>query len=114
MHNLNSSHHDNYRLAIATTEGMHYFPTDQIVRCEADGNYTRIFLSNKKSIIASRTLKEYDEILSWYNFIRVHRAHLVNKAFVKTYLNDRFVVLNDETMVEVSRRKSEEVKNLLK
>ncbi len=113
MHNLKSTHEDNYKLAIATTEGMHYFPTNEIIRLEADGNYTRIFLINKKMIIASKTLKEFDEILSDYDFIRVHRTHLVNKKFVKRYLNERFVILQDETSVEVSRRKSEDVKNIL-
>ena len=113
LHNLKSEQPNDYRLAISTTEGTYFYQPDEIVRCEADGNYTKFFLLNKKQVIASRTLKEYDEILGDQQFIRVHRAHLVNKRYVKSYTNDHELQMIDNATVEVSRRKWDEVKKLL-
>jgi len=114
LHNLKSETPKDYRLSISTTEGTYFYPTDDIVRCEADSNYTKFFLRNQKPIITSRTLKEFDEILSDHGFIRVHRGHLINKKFVKSFSNDHEVQLTDGTTVEVSRRKWDEVKVALR
>ncbi len=103
---------DDYRLAINTTEGTHFLLPADIIRCEADGNYTLFYLNNKKKIMASRTLKEYDEILTDYNFIRVHKSHLVNKKYIQSFSSDH-VTLSDASLVEVSRRKSALIKSEL-
>ncbi len=98
-----------YRLAINTTEGTHFLKPEEIIRCEADGNYTLFYIQNKKKILASRTLKEYDEILADYNFLRVHKSHLVNKKFIRSFSTDH-LVLKDDSTVEVSRRRTAEIK----
>lgn len=113
LHNLKTEQPNDYQLAIASTEGTYFYQPDEIVRCEADGNYTKFFLLNKKQVIASKTLKEYDEILGDQQFIRVHRAHLVNKKYVKSFTNDHELQMIDNATVEVSRRKWDEVKTKL-
>lgn len=113
LHNLRTEQPGDYRLAIATTSGTHFYQPDEIVRCEADGNYTKFFLLNKKPVIASKTLKEFDEILSGQQFIRVHRAHLVNKRHIRSLTNDHELQLSDDSSVEVSRRRWDEVKKIL-
>ncbi|MEO6166525.1 MAG: LytTR family DNA-binding domain-containing protein [Chitinophagales bacterium] len=113
LHNLKTEQPNDYRLAISTTVGTYFYQTDEIIRCEADGNYTKFFLINKKPVIASKTLKEFDEILSGQQFIRVHRAHLVNKKYIRSLTNDHELHLSDDSSVEVSRRRWEEVKRIL-
>lgn len=113
LHNLKTEEPGDYRLAIATTEGTHFYQPAEIIRCEADGNYTKFFLTNKKPVIASRTLKEFDEILSGQQFIRVHRAHLVNKRYIRSFTNDHELQMSDDATVEVSRRRWEDVKRML-
>ncbi|MFM2358425.1 MAG: hypothetical protein RLY16_418 [Bacteroidota bacterium] len=58
-------------------------------------------------------MKEYEDILLQYNFLRVHKSHLVNKSFIVDYLNQGFVVLKDKVQVPVSRQRKREVAALL-
>ena len=113
LYNLKAKEEDEYRLAIATSEGIFFFHPAEIIRCEAIGNYTKFFLSNKKSFLSSRTLKEYDDLLADKQFLRVHRTHLVNKKYIHSLSGDRDVKLTDGSSVEVSRRKWDVVKDKL-
>ncbi len=113
IHNLNTEKKSEYRLALNTTEGTYFLKTEEIIRCEADSNYTKFFLNKRKNMISSKTLKEYEELLSEYNFLRVHKSHLVNRKFIKSLSNDGFIILNDDSKIEVSRRRYSEVKETL-
>ncbi|MFZ4522499.1 MAG: LytR/AlgR family response regulator transcription factor [Bacteroidales bacterium] len=113
LHNIKAHSADEFRLAIQTREGVHYLWPAEIIRCEADGNYTRIFMENGKSLLISKTLAEYDSLLTPHHFIRTHKSHLVNRYFVSFIDHDGFVVLKDKSKIEVSRRRKEEVLNAL-
>ena len=103
------------RLAINNVNGTTYINPDKIIRLEADSNYTQIFLSDGKKLVASRTLKEFDEMLSGFGFFRVHNAHLINLSLVEKYVKGEggFVVMNDGTSIEVSRLKKKDLLTLL-
>jgi two-component system LytT family response regulator len=75
------------RIAISNSDGVHLVEIEDIIRCEADGNYTKICLINGELILTSKTLKEYDTMLMEFNFERVHNSHLVNMRHIKKYLN---------------------------
>jgi two-component system LytT family response regulator len=113
LHNHKIKQPEYFRLAINTTEGTHLLSTDDIIRCEGDVNYTRFHMMGKSPVLASRTLKEYDELLSDHHFIRIHRAHLVNRKYVVSITTDHKVKMRDGTMVDISKRKFTEVKELL-
>jgi two-component system LytT family response regulator len=114
MHNMSVNSTDEFKLALPTKEGVHFlFPAD-IVRCEALGNYTKFFVTSGKSYVISKTLGEYDTLLTPQNFIRTHKSHLVNKKFISFIDHDGFAVLKDNTRIEVSRRRKEEVMEALK
>jgi two-component system LytT family response regulator len=109
MHNMQAPSAEEFRLALPTKEGVHFLVPQDIIRCEAMGNYTRFFATNNRRYIISRTLAEYDALLTPYNFIRTHKSHLVNKNHISFIDHDGFVVLKDGTKVEVSRRRKPEV-----
>lgn len=113
LHNLHEEKISNYRLAVSTTDGTFFFSPLDIIRLEADGNYTRFYLKEKKPILTSKILKEYDELLSEQDFIRVHRAHLVNKKYVKELSGEHELIMTDNSIVEIIRRKWDEVKKSL-
>jgi len=113
MHNITASK-DEFRLALPTKDGVHFLVPHEIIRCESLGNYTRFFAVNNRSYLISKTLGEYDALLSPYNFIRTHKSHLVNRKFISFIDHDGFVILKDNTKVEVSRRRKEEVMAALK
>lgn len=113
LHNYKMQQPKHFRLAINTTEGTHLLNTDDIIRCEGDVNYTRFFMHLKSPVLASKTLKEYDELLSDHQFIRVHRAHLVNRKYVTAITPDHKLKMHDGSTVDISKRKFTEVKELL-
>jgi two-component system LytT family response regulator len=114
MHNIQSPSSDEFRLALPTKEGVHYLQPAEIVRCEAVGNYTKFFIEGGKHYLISKTLGEYDVLLTPQQFIRTHKSHLVNKKFIAFIDHDGFAVLKDKSKVEVSRRRKEEVMEALK
>ena len=80
---------------------------DQIIRCEADRNYTSFFLKNGKKILVSRSLKDYETLLTGHNFLRVQQSHLVNLDYVDRYDkgNGGAVVMKDGSEVPLSPAK---------
>jgi two-component system LytT family response regulator len=103
-----------YKIAISTIKGTFFYPIKKIIRLEGDGNYTRLFFEGDKPILASKTLKEFEDILVMHGFIRVHRSHLVNKHFVESVLFDGFIEMSDKSRIEISRRRKEIVMQQLK
>ncbi|HET9430774.1 MAG TPA: LytTR family DNA-binding domain-containing protein [Chitinophagaceae bacterium] len=98
------------KVAIPTTEGFEMIPIDDIVRCEADDNYTHLFLKNKSKIISSRHLKEMEEQLKEFpSFIRVHHSYIVNLNEVVRYVRGEggYLVMTDGSTVNVSRSRKE-------
>jgi two-component system LytT family response regulator len=72
------------RLVLKTQESVHVVDLDDIIRCEADRNYTSFFLVGGKKILVSKTLKEYENLLSNHNFLRVQQSHLINIDFCRS------------------------------
>lgn len=97
------------RLVLKTQESVHVVELDQIIRCEADRNYTSFFLVGGKKILVSKTLKEYETLLSAHNFLRVQQSHLINIDYVDRYdkKNGGAVVMKDGSEVPLSPAKRE-------
>lgn len=112
-YNLGAAKED-FRMAIATLKGTYYYDIKKIIRLEGEGNYTRLYFESDKPLLASRTLKDFEEILSAYGFIRAHRSHLVNKRFVTSVQFDGFIEMADKSQIEISRRRKEAVMQQLK
>jgi two-component system, LytTR family, response regulator len=98
------------KIAVPTLEGYELIPADHLVHCEADDNYTHLYLKNKKSITACRTLKEMEEQLHDFSFfIRVHHSFIVNLNEVTKYIRGEggYLVMNDGSTINVSRSRKE-------
>jgi two-component system LytT family response regulator len=98
------------RITLPTFEGLRFIVLKDIIRCEADNNYTNFFLSSGEKVLVTRTLKEYDETLSGLDFIRVHQSHLVNSKYIDRYIkgDGGTIIMTDGSHVEVSRRRKED------
>ncbi len=96
-------------LVIPMRDGDRHLPVADIIRCEAEGNYTLFHLRKGERVMSSRTLNSYEEFLSEHDFLRVHRSHIVNKAHVRTVGAMDVLVMDDGSRVEVSRRRKAEV-----
>jgi len=104
------------RIALNDSENIHYVQIDQIIKCESEGSYTTFYLTEKRKIVVSRILKEYEELLADYGFVRVHHSHLINKEKVIRYdkTEGGQIVLDENHTSPVSKRKKEQVLALLK
>lgn len=98
------------KIAIPTLEGLLFYNIADIIHLEANRNYTTIYFNNDVKLIASKTLKDFEELLPSDIFIRIHHSHLINLHYIKRYMkgDGGQIVLQDGTIVDVARRKKEE------
>ena len=110
FHNLKHFQNDQKKITLPTSNGLNVYSVKDIIRCQAEVNYTNFFLTSKNKMLVTKTLKEYEELLNDYDFIRVHNSHLINLHHVKNYSRGEggTVTMSDGTTVDVSRRKKEE------
>jgi two-component system LytT family response regulator len=104
------------KIAIHTQEAMYFFDLDEITRFEANSNYTFIFFVNGSKMLASKTLKEFEELLPPKQFFRVHHSSIINLKFVRKYLKSDggTIEMADGTHVDISRRKKEDFLQMVK
>ena len=107
LQNMKTLQQTHKKIALPTINGLVFMPVQNIVRCESTGNYTRIFFTDKKNLMVSRPLKEFEELLSDVDFFRVHNSHLINMQQMQSYIQGEggFALMSDGTQVEVSRRR---------
>ena len=72
-------------MALPTQEGIFYVPIREIIRGESDANYTIFHFLGRKKIMVSKNLKEYEELLSPYGFVRVHNQYPVSYTHLDVY-----------------------------
>jgi two-component system LytT family response regulator len=98
------------QIAVPTRDGFEMILIDQLIRCEADDNYTRLFLKNNKVLLICKTLKETEEQLREFNFFaRVHHSFLVNLNEVTRYVrgDGGYLIMRDGSTVDVSKSRKE-------
>lgn len=108
---------DNFkRIALSNSDGIHLFEVSDIIRCESEDNYTKFYIKNSKPILISKTLKEYEELLTEHGFERIHQSHLINLAYLKSYIkkDGGYVIMADNVNLPISQRKKERLQELLK
>jgi two-component system, LytTR family, response regulator len=105
------------KMAIPTITGLHFVPVQDILRFEAKGNYTTIFLSGADPILATKKIKDYEDVLPDSIFCRIHNSHIINLSKIREYQKGRggMVVMEDGSVIEVATRRREEfLRRLLK
>ena len=103
------------KIAIATMDGMEIVLVENIVYMEAAGNYTQIYFITGKPMVASKTLKDFEDLLQGSGFFRIHNASLINLVFVKKYIkgDGGQVLLSNGSVLDVARRRKEELIEML-
>ena len=98
-------------ISITATEGIHIIQLSEIVRLEAVSNYTKFYLHDNKQLLVSKTMGDYEELLLQNNFFRIHRSHIINLRYLRTFHKNEAgtVELKDGTLLDVSDRKKKEL-----
>ena len=99
----------NHKLALPTLDGLVFVKVSDIIYCEASSNYTEIIVQDGKKYVVSRTLKEYEDLLTGHNFYRIHNSYLINLNAIKKYIRGEggYVVMNNDQSLTVSKRKKD-------
>lgn len=94
------------KIALPTKEGYVFILTDSITSIEADGNYSKVCFSDRKPLIVSKTLQDFEETLDKNQFLRLHRSYLVNLNHAQSFnTKEKYLVLSDGSNIPVSSRK---------
>lgn len=105
------------KMAVPTVDGLIFINLREVVRLEAKSSYTQIKLENGEVVVATRTIKDYEDILPETLFCRIHNSHIINLQKIEKYHKGRggYVILEDGSEIEVaSRRRQEFLRRLLK
>lgn len=98
------------QIVLKDIDKTYFIKVNDILYCEAEGSYTKFYISNSEPIFVSRNLRSYEELLAPAGFIRTHHSCLVNPAKIKVY--DRktdcgTLVLEGGHTIPVSQRKKD-------
>jgi two-component system, LytTR family, response regulator len=107
LENLQVKKNDFEKIAIPTTDGLHFLKISEIIYLEANANYTFIYLQNTKRYTVCHTLKEFEDMLPSNTFVRVHNSYIINKNFAERYIrgDGGQVVLTNGSVIDISKRK---------
>lgn len=114
LSHIKESAAEHKKIILKTAESIHLVKVQDIIRCEADKGYTEFFLRDAKKILVSKGLKEYDELLGDFGFIRTHQSHLINLDYISSFekADGGYILMSDKSTVPVSSRKREYVFNI--
>ena len=115
LENINRPPAEAPKIILSTSEKINVVKVDEIIRCESDNYYTMFYFTNGNRLLISKTLKEQEELLSEYNFIRPHKSHLINVKYIKGYLktDGGRILMENGSKIPVSRRKKEYIMDIL-
>jgi two-component system, LytTR family, response regulator len=107
----NFQHQQPSKIVLRTSDSIHVVQLNEIIRLQADGAYTTFYVLNRKPIVVSKNLKEYDNLLENSGFIRTHQSHLVNSRYIVCFhkTDGGSLGLTDKTQVPVASRYKEKV-----
>lgn len=115
LYNMDAISKGAKKIILKTSDNIHVVNVKDIMYCEADHSYTNFYLADNNRIMVSKTLGEYDELLSAHNFIRIHQSYLLNVNYIKRYEKGEggTIILTDYTSLPVATRKKEQLMQFL-
>jgi len=104
------------KIPIPSDNTIQYVPVSNIVRIESQSNYSTVYFTSRTKLLVAKTLREFEEQLTPYNFLRIHQSHLINLEHVIGYKNQDsgYVIMEGNDAIEISRRKKQEILQRLK
>jgi len=104
------------KIVLKELDAVHIVKVNDLIACEASGIYTTFYINNNKQIVVSKNLKEYEEILEPYNFLRVHNSFLINANKIEKFekSDGGFLIMEGGQRVPVSQRKRDVVMDFLR
>ncbi len=115
LDNMETMSRSNKKIILRESETLHILKLDEILYCEADGSYTNFFLTEKRKIVVSQHLKEFEDYLSPSGFFRGHRSYLINVSKILRFdrLDRGTVLIEGGNKLSISLRKKDKLLQVL-
>ena len=93
------------RIVISLFDSYEYIEIDKLLHIKSEGRYSILILSDNSKFVVSKNLGEFEKELKEYEFLRIHKSHLVNKNHIVRYLKKEggYIVLSNDSVVPVSK-----------
>jgi len=107
LNNIKAQPEGERKICLATQESIEFINIREIIYCEASGSYTNFHMKSGSKLLVSKNLKEYENMLADYNFMRVHNSFLINLREVKSLVKSEggYIVMNDNSQISISPKK---------
>lgn len=104
------------KISFATQQAVHFVKPETIRYGESDGNYTTLFFLDNTKLMVSKTLKEVEEVLVPYQFLRIHNSFLINLKHVSRYIkgDGGSIEMVGGAQLPISRQRKDAVMQILK
>ncbi|MDQ3016558.1 MAG: LytTR family DNA-binding domain-containing protein [Bacteroidota bacterium] len=101
-------------LLVSTSEAVEFIRIRDIIRCEAQGAYSQLFLRDHKPVMVSKIIKDFEFLLTDYGFYRVHQSHLINLKEVRKFVKaENYLLMRDGAQIQLARSRKDEFFNVL-
>lgn len=103
------------KIVLKDSNSIYFVNVNDIIRCESDGQYTEFYIDNLKKIVISKPLKEYEELLEPYGFIRPHHSHIINTNKILRFdkVDGGSLIMQNNDEIPVSHRKKTQILKVL-
>jgi len=104
---LNRNGDPNNKLILKDQDSIHLIQINDILYCQADGGYTLFHLKDGSQLLTSMNLKEYEQLLQVYRFVRSHHSYLVNLHHIREVrkVDGGSLLMSNGASIPVSTRK---------
>jgi two-component system LytT family response regulator len=108
LHELNKQEH---KIVLPLLNGFEVIRVKDVIRIQANDNFSDFHLTDGSKKVICRTLKHYEELLTDFDFLRVHKSHLVNLQYVQRYIKGKGgqLIMTDKSEVEVSQTRKKDL-----
>ena len=110
IQNLKNPRDKANKIPLPILNGLQFVTISSIIYCEADEDYTYVYMNDGSKITVSKSIKEFEDLLLEYDFFRIHHSFLINRHYIKRYIKGEGGTILTEQGVELSvsrRRKTE-------
>ena len=116
INSINSTNQNNGFLAISSTDKIELIKVDDIVFCRADGKYTEFVLNNGTKILSSKNLGEYNNVLTYNYFFRIHHSYVINIKHISKIIkkDGLYCEFTNGVALPIAKRRQEEFIKFIK
>lgn len=113
VENLSVKKFQDKKVIIPTQDGLEFIAIHDIIHCEGTDGYTKIHIKDKKALLSSNSIGHFSKMFDQHDFYMVHKSHLINLNYIEKYLNEGYIVIQDNH-IPVSRNRRNDFLQMLK